>query len=42
MFCNFKYKSFENKRKRLNTLFHYVKYWKDYINYKKFLMGAQV
>lgn len=42
MFQNFKMQSFDQKRKRLNIMFHYMKYWKDYINYRKFMMGAQV
>jgi hypothetical protein len=40
MFHNFRYTTFERKRKRLNILFHYVKSWKDYISYRKFLMGS--
>jgi len=40
LFHAFKYVVYDEKRKRKNRLFHYLKSWKDYIRYNKFLMSA--
>jgi hypothetical protein len=42
LFHSFKRESYILKAKRQNTLFHSVKYWKDYLRYQKFLMGGNV
>eukprot|EP00347_Sterkiella_histriomuscorum_P005910 403354803 len=42
LFHNFKYQVTENKRKRINILFHCLKAWKDHLTYQKFLMATSV